>query len=410
MPLSSISPEPAESILNTGGLCLVMVVRNDAQVITRCLDSVRPIISTWVICDAGSTDGTQDKIRDSLDGIPGELHVVPRVNLGHNRAEALRLASGKASYHLLLDSDMAVNVCSPLEHALSADSYLLRQQGDLECWLECLLSDRHQWRCAGSARPFFHSRTASTRHKLGNFSIVRHRDAPRTPPEIHCEVEALKSELHRGANVARCTFYLAECYRELGNLPLAIEYYETRSKMAGWEEEIWYSIYQVARLQQRLGIAWVLVLDQYLRAYQFRPTRAEPLFHVARFYRQNAQYALAHMFSTAGLRIPLPDDLLFIDRSVYEYGMEFEHCLSCQQLGKQKEAAHSAEQILSCPGIPEDVRVAAQQCLDPPLRTQALLNHPPNGASRESSRTHPNGFPVERRAACPPIPQTRQPS
>lgn len=395
---------------NANDICLVMVVRNDAQLITRCLDSVRPIIATWVICDAGSTDGTQDKIRDSLDGIPGELHVVPWVNLGHNRAEALRLASGKASYHLLLDPDMTVNVSSPLEYALSADSYLLRQQGDLECWLECLLSDRHQWRCAGSARPFFHSRTAATRLKLSNFSIARHRDAPRTPQEMHREVEALKSELQRGANVARCTFYLAECYRELGNLPLAIEYYETRSKMAGWEEEIWYSIYQVARLQQRLGIAWVLVLDQYLRAYQFRPTRAEPLFHLARFYRQDGQYALAHMFSAAGLGIPLPEDLLFIDRSVYEYGMNLEHCLSCQQVGKQKEAALSAEQILSRPGIPEDVRVAAQQCLDPPPRTQALLNRPPNGASRESTHTDPNGFPVERRVTCLPTPQSRQQS
>ncbi|MGW8788902.1 glycosyltransferase, partial [Heyndrickxia sporothermodurans] len=41
-------------------ICLSMIVKNEASVIRRCLDSVRPLIDTWVIIDTGSTDGTQD--------------------------------------------------------------------------------------------------------------------------------------------------------------------------------------------------------------------------------------------------------------------------------------------------------------------------------------------------------------
>ena len=36
-------------------LCLNMIVKNEAHVIRRCLDSVRPFVSHWVIVDTGST-------------------------------------------------------------------------------------------------------------------------------------------------------------------------------------------------------------------------------------------------------------------------------------------------------------------------------------------------------------------
>jgi glycosyltransferase involved in cell wall biosynthesis len=65
--------------------CLNMIVKNEARVIRRCLDSARPIIDFWVIVDTGSTDGTQEAIRRHLDGLPGELIERPWVDFAHNR-------------------------------------------------------------------------------------------------------------------------------------------------------------------------------------------------------------------------------------------------------------------------------------------------------------------------------------
>ena len=45
-------------------LCLNMIVKNESKIITRCLDSVKDYIDYFVICDTGSTDGTQDIIKD----------------------------------------------------------------------------------------------------------------------------------------------------------------------------------------------------------------------------------------------------------------------------------------------------------------------------------------------------------
>ncbi|MFJ2241725.1 glycosyltransferase [Streptomyces sp. NPDC087859] len=46
-------------------VCLNMIVKNEAHVIRRCLESVLPLVDTWVILDTGSTDGTQDIIRET---------------------------------------------------------------------------------------------------------------------------------------------------------------------------------------------------------------------------------------------------------------------------------------------------------------------------------------------------------
>ena len=86
-------------------LCLNMIVKNEAKIIARCLTSARPLVSTWVIVDTGSTDGTQDVIRRTLADLPGELHERPWRNFGANRTEALALAKGKSEYILIMDAD-----------------------------------------------------------------------------------------------------------------------------------------------------------------------------------------------------------------------------------------------------------------------------------------------------------------
>jgi glycosyltransferase involved in cell wall biosynthesis len=112
--------------MNAAGqtLCLNMIVKNEAGVICRCLDSVRPIVDHWVIVDTGSTDGTQDIIRQHLRDLPGELHERPWLDFAHNRSEALELARGKSDYTLIIDADDTLEF-EPDTHlpALTADFY-----------------------------------------------------------------------------------------------------------------------------------------------------------------------------------------------------------------------------------------------------------------------------------------------
>src|SRR6266511_4634173 len=306
-------------------ICLVMIVKDEAAVIRRCLESVKPVITHWVICDTGSTDDTRRIIEETLAGIPGELHEAPWIDFGHNRTQALKLAKGKADYHLLLDADMTLNVLGEFRELLAAAAFLLRHEGALEFWVERLVSDRLDWRYAGPTHEHIESAFPSNRAKLAQLSVTHHEDGGSRKDKYERDIRLLKRALEQDPANARYVFYLAQSYRDIGNLPQAIEWYEKRATVGGWPEEVWYSLYQVARLQHRLGYAWPLVLQAYLAAFQVRPCRLEPLFHVARFYRENGPYHLGYLFARAVTETPYPDDLLFIEKSLYEHELWLEY-------------------------------------------------------------------------------------
>jgi glycosyltransferase involved in cell wall biosynthesis len=89
-------------------ICLNMIVKNEAKVIVRCLESVKPLVQAWTIVDTGSTDGTQAIIRSVMKDVPGELYERPWKDFGHNRTEAIELARNHTKpgdYLLVLDAD-----------------------------------------------------------------------------------------------------------------------------------------------------------------------------------------------------------------------------------------------------------------------------------------------------------------
>ena len=72
------------------GLC--MIVKNEARVIRRCLESVLPLLDYVLIVDTGSNDGTQQAIRDFLreKDLPGEVVEEPWRDFAYNRSFALQ--------------------------------------------------------------------------------------------------------------------------------------------------------------------------------------------------------------------------------------------------------------------------------------------------------------------------------
>ena len=96
-------------------ICWNAIVKNESAIIERCMSSMVDQIDYWVVVDTGSTDGTQQIIKDFMakHKIPGELFERPWVNFSHNRSEALELAENKADYIFLCDADMTLEVIDP---------------------------------------------------------------------------------------------------------------------------------------------------------------------------------------------------------------------------------------------------------------------------------------------------------
>ena len=88
-------------------ICLNMIVKDESHIIERCLSSVADKIDYWVISDTGSSDGTQDIIRNYFKskGIDGILLENEWVDFASNRNIALNAALGTADYILFMDAD-----------------------------------------------------------------------------------------------------------------------------------------------------------------------------------------------------------------------------------------------------------------------------------------------------------------
>lgn len=89
--VESFRPAKAVKASARRPVCLVMVVRNEAGSIERCLRSAAPFVDTYSICDIGSTDGTKEIIREVMTsaGIEGVIRSHPWGNCGHNKTLSL---------------------------------------------------------------------------------------------------------------------------------------------------------------------------------------------------------------------------------------------------------------------------------------------------------------------------------
>jgi tetratricopeptide (TPR) repeat protein len=96
----------------------------------------------------------------------------------------------------------------------------------------------------------------------------------------------------------RIVFYLARSYFDFGRYEEAIELFDKRLRMGGWDEELFISQYVkgLAHIQLgQYGEGRLALLNAYLR----RPSRAEPLYMMAKSM------------------LPPEEDILFIEPRCY---------------------------------------------------------------------------------------------
>ena len=131
--------------------------------------------------------------------------------------------------------------------------------------------------------------------------------------------------------------------------------------MGGWAEEVWYSLYEVARLSGRLGRPDDEVVAACLHAYEARPSRAESLSFLASYLREHGRHAAAYPFAKVASETPRPDDILFIDDSVYAWRALDELAVAAYWTGHHREALAAGQRLLSGGALPESERARVQK-------------------------------------------------
>ena len=170
--------------------------------------------------------------------------------------------------------------------------------------------------------------------------------------------DLLLHEVERNPEDSRSVFYLAQSYFDLGDNVNARKWYERRVEMGGWDQEtVYFSMFRVAEAMANLGEPWPNVQDAYLRAWEFRPTRAEPLYSIAFHHRVVQRCRLGYLFAQRAAQIPLPEsDNLFVMADIYTWRAIDEQAVCAYWIGKHDEAFTLNRRLLAHPNLPDEVR------------------------------------------------------
>ena len=196
-------------------LCLCMIVKNEAGVIRRCLDSVRPIIDSWLVVDTGSTDGTQDIVRAAMADLPGELVERPWRDFATNRTESLTLARSWGDYSLIIDADDTLEIPEGYRLPdLSDDSYVIDIVfGATSYRRPHVVKASLGWRYRGVLHEYLECEAARTTGQLPIVMRIVSDGARRNESETYKrDAQLLEGALTTETDpflIARYTFYLA---------------------------------------------------------------------------------------------------------------------------------------------------------------------------------------------------------
>lgn len=328
-------------------IILNLMVKNEGKIIQRCISHALPYVDAVCILDTGSTDDTIQQCHDLAIEKPYQIHSEPFVNFGFNRTISFQNTQAMCTelgwsledtYALAIDADMVI-VGTPAFHSfpLKLPGYhLIQENGPLSYYNVRLLKCSEPWTCIGSTHEYWSGNDCEKipKHIL---YINDKNDGGCKSDKFERDVRLLTADIKADPTNARSHFYLAQSFRDLGMYNESIKSYLDRIELGGWDEEVWYSYYQVGKCYELLDNAEMTELWMN-RAYELRKWRAEPLYALTRYFRTRSQHYKAYHYYMIGKSIPYPShDLLFIERPVYNGLFAYEDTILAYHVHKRSK-------------------------------------------------------------------------
>jgi len=362
---------------------LCMIVKDETHIIEQCLRSMAKYVDRYDITDTGSTDGTPELIKKTMDelGIPGEVHLSDWKGFGDHanrigsRTEAFHNAEkSDADYAWVIDADDYIEGDFEYPKKMDADGYtLLIKRGDFSWWRNQIFKLDLGWRYVGILHEYADATKKSPavfQKVAGDYHITARTEGNRnvgiTPIEKYSrDAEILVGAIEDEPENARYHFYLAQSYFDSQQWEKSREAYKKRVELGGWNEEVFYSQFRVGLLCAIMQEPPEVTIHEFTCAYNIRPIRAEPLVEISKIYRSIEKPAAAYIFAKQAFETPYPaEDILFISEDVYRYGALDEISATAFYAGRALEGYNATKKLLQENLIPEEHKKRVQDNME----------------------------------------------
>jgi len=346
-----------------------MIVRDEAHVIRRCLDSVVPYVDHAIICDTGSIDNTCIVARAYLKDhdIAGSVLHHPWENFGHNKTLSLQAAAQTGcDYTLFIDADETLIVNDPLVFStLTHDAYrVMMQFPGISYPRVNLMRSRLNWRYVGRIHEYPTCTPPVTEYLLDPAKIHMWTDGQgargRSGNKLEKDLGIMQGWAHDEPDNPRAWFYLAQGYETCQRFSEAIAAYTKRTSLGDYVEEVWYSHYRMAKICDHLQ-NWPAAQLHYLDAYTCQPHRGEPLYWLAIGHHNRQQDHAALLYLEALSTLDKPVGALFVEDAVYDYLRWIVYCAALYNTGERDDAQHLAVKVLANGKVPPDQRAVLER-------------------------------------------------
>jgi glycosyltransferase involved in cell wall biosynthesis len=365
-----------------GKLALNFICKNEAHVIKNMLESCKSVTDLIVATDTGSTDGTQDIIREfgKQNDIKTYVFDRPFDNFEKSRnysMQKLRDVVAELGWNAdqvhgyWFDCDETLVIAPNFnKHQFTKDLYMINTYiGQMKYTRNTFFKVSKPFRWYGPVHEFI---ICDEKNITSGLADGIHVDVKMTgaswqgniPAKYKSHAFELEKYIDENRNDPRWIFYTAQSYHDSASIPdnkeeneerlrRSLKYYRERvSRPDGYPEEIYYSQYRIGTIMRVLEESWNLTHQECLKAYAIDPLRGESIKTIIDYYLQVGEWHMAYLYTKFAKvnfhgKNPYPTRLLFVDEALYVWKFAESHAAACFYTGRMDEAKANYQEIVN---------------------------------------------------------------
>ena len=365
-----------------GKLALNFICKDESPVIENMLESAKGIVDLIVVNDTGSTDGTQQIIKNfgEKHGIPTYVFERPFDDFENSRNHAMQKLrdvvkelnwNADQVHGFWFDCDETLVIDPKFNKAqFTKDLYMINTYiGQMKYTRNTFFKVSKPFRWYGPVHEFI---VCDEQNITSGLAENIHVDVKMTGNSWQGDISEkyashsykLEAYINKNRQDPRWIFYTAQSWHDAASikdnkeeneerLRRSIKYYRERvSRTDGYAEEIYYAQYRIGTIMRILEEPWHLTHMELLKAYQIDPMRGESIKVIIDYYLQIGDWNMAYLYSkfaktTFHAKNPYPTRLLFVDEATYVWRFAEAHAAACYYTGRMDEAKQTYQEIVN---------------------------------------------------------------